>query len=71
MKKKRTVIASILAAASFAAVSCEKTPEEIVYLEVNANNISGQWQLVEWNGVSLSDGTYVYLDIVRNDRTYV
>lgn len=71
MKIIRTVIASILAAASFASVSCEKTPEEIVYLEVNANNISGQWQLVEWNGVSLSDGTYVYLDIVRNDRTYV
>ena len=70
MKIIRTVIASILAAASFAAVSCEKTPEEIVYLEVNANNISGQWQLVEWNGGSLSDGTYVYLDIVRNDKTY-
>ena len=71
MKIIRTVIASILAAASFAAGSCEKTPEDIVYLEVKANNISGQWQLVEWNGVSLSDGTYVYLDLVRTDRTYV
>ena len=71
MKRIRTVIASLLAAASFAAVSCEKAPEEIVYLEVNVNNISGQWQLVEWNDVSLSEGTYVYLDIVRNDRTYV
>ena len=70
MKIIRTVIASILAAASFAAVSCEKTPEEIVYLEVNANNISGKWQLMQWNENTLNDDTYVYIDIVRNDRTY-
>ena len=41
-----------------------------VQLEVNANNISGKWQLVEWNGAGLAEGTYVYLDIVRNDKTY-
>lgn len=55
------------------AVSCEKNnasePEE-PQLEVNANNISGKWQLVEWNESALSEGTYVYIDIVRNDRTY-
>ena len=45
-------------------------PEEAPQLEVNANNISGQWELVEWNGISLTEGTYVYLDIVRNDKTY-
>ena len=40
------------------------------YLEVNANNISGKWQLNLWNESPLQEGTYVYLDIVRNDRTY-
>ena len=70
MKIIRTVIASILAAASFAAVSCEKTPEEIVYLEVNANNISGQWQLVKWNGSDLSEGSYFYMDLVRKETKF-
>ena len=52
--------------------SCEKEigGDEELLLEVNANNISGKWQLVEWNGAGLAEGTYVYLDIVRNDKTY-
>ena len=67
--------ATILALSVFflAAVSCSKndmSQPEPEYLEVNANNISGQWQLAEWNGMPLEEGTYVYLDIVRNDRTY-
>ena len=54
-------------------VSCEKnaTPEpEEPQLEVNANNISGKWELVEWNDAELAEGTYVYIELVRNDRTY-
>ena len=67
--KKILILLSIIA---IAVVSCEKNPmrEEPPQLEVNANNISGQWELVEWNGDNLTEGTYVYLDIVRNDRTY-
>lgn len=62
----------ILTLIAVAAVSCDKNDlsEKVVYLEVNANNISGQWELTEWNGNALQSGTYVYLDIVRNDRTY-
>ena len=54
------------------AVSCtEKNPQITEeYLDVNANNISGKWELVEWNGDVLTGDTYVFLDIVRNDRTY-
>lgn len=63
----------ILAALALVSVSCEKNeipePEE-TQLEVNANNISGKWKLVEWNEAELSEGTYVYLELVRNDRTY-
>ena len=52
--------------------SCEKEigGDQELLLEVNANNISGQWQLMQWNESSLNDDTYVYIDIVRNDRTY-
>ena len=67
MKKILTLI-SILAMAIFGA-SCEKAQinDLPLQLEVNANNISGQWKLVDWNGSNLTD---VYLDIVRNDKTY-
>jgi hypothetical protein len=69
--KKILILLSIIA---MTAVSCAKIiitePEEAPQLEVNANNISGQWELVEWNGNRMSEGTYVYLDIVRNDKTY-
>ena len=70
MKKILTLISVI--ALAFAASSCEKVDDnpQPQQLEVNANNISGQWQLVEWNGDNLAEGTYVYLDIVRNDKTY-
>lgn len=44
----------------------DKAPEP---LEVNTNNISGKWELVEWNGVPMAEGTYVYMDIERG-KTY-
>lgn len=63
----------LLAALTMVSVSCEKNdmpePEE-PQLEVNANNISGKWELVEWNEAGLAEGTYVYIDFVRNDKTY-
>ena len=62
-------MAIVIAASTF--VSCEKVESDsVVYLEVNANNISGKWELVEWNDAELAADTYVYLNIVRNDRTY-
>ena len=70
---KRFLSASFAVLAAMAAISCETEEERVpepVQLEVNANNISGKWQLVEWNGAGLAEGTYVYLDIVRNDKTY-
>ena len=70
---KRFLSVSFAVLAAMTVISCETEEERIpeeVQLEVNANNISGKWQLVEWNGTGLTDGTYVYLDIVRNDKTY-
>lgn len=69
MNKVKMLIAAAFAVISL--ISCTEKPEVTVeYLDVNANNISGRWELVEWNGAPLTEGTYVYLDIVRNDRTY-
>ena len=70
---KRFLSVSFAALAAMAVMSCETEEDmvpEPVQIEVNANNISGKWQLVEWNGAGLAEGTYVYLDIVRNDKTY-
>jgi hypothetical protein len=69
MNKVTMLIAAAFAVMSL--ISCTEKPEVTVeYLDVNANNISGKWELVEWNGSPLAAGTYVYIDIVRNDRTY-
>ena len=53
------------------AIACVK--EEQVgepQLEVNRNNISGEWELVEWNGSSLEEGTFFRITLVRNDGTF-
>lgn len=61
-----------LAFVAVAAMACGKEDIKIEkeLLEVNANNIAGKWQLVQWNGDAMEEGTYVYLEIVRNDRTF-
>ena len=70
MKRFMNIMIMVVA---FLATSCEKVVDggdgELL-LEVNANNISGQWELASWNGEALDEGTYVYIDIVCNDRTY-
>lgn len=73
MKRFKNILASALAALSFFAVSCDRndmTEPQVEYLDVNANNISGKWELVEWNGNAMTAGTYVFMEIVRNDRTF-
>lgn len=39
-------------------------------LEVTRHNISGSWTLKSWAGGVLSEGSYVYIDFKRADRTY-
>lgn len=70
MDRIKILMAALYAVAALL-VSCTEKPDETVqYLDVNANNISGKWELVQWNDAPLAEGTYVYLDIVRNDKTY-
>lgn len=52
-------------------VCCTKSNSgEEPLLEVNRNNISGEWELVEWNGNSLEEGTFFRINLVRNDGTF-
>ena len=72
-RMKNLMVSALMAMAALVFSSCDSNevpnPEE-QQIEVNANNISGKWELAEWNNSGLAAGTYVYLDIVRNDKTY-
>lgn len=72
MKRLMIHILVSISVISMVATSCiDKTDVEVEeYLDVNANNISGKWELAEWNGSALTAGTYVFMEIVRNDRTF-
>ena len=52
--------------------ACSKNTgmEKREWLEVNANNISGKWELVEWNGMALEEGSYFQIEFVRNDGSF-
>ncbi len=53
--------------------SCHNQESEPVepLLDVTPNNIAGVWMLESYDGgATLAEGSYVYLDIVRSDRTY-
>ncbi|MBQ1253906.1 MAG: lipocalin family protein [Alistipes sp.] len=39
-------------------------------LDVTPNNIAGTWCLQSWSGGEMMEGSYVYIDFVRADRTY-
>lgn len=47
-----------------------KSPEVNPYLEVTPNNIAGSWALLTFDGMPLSQESYVYIEFVRKDRTY-
>ena len=60
----------VVFAAALLAVSCGKETPVVEYLDVTPNNISGQWQLVKWNGSDLSEGSYFYMDLVRKETKF-
>ena len=52
-------------AVSFA-VSCDKSGTETEeYLSLTYYNVAGTWELVEWNGEPLADGTYACIELTR------
>lgn len=71
---KRFVKLLVIGALMFAGVACEQPndkeqPEP--QLEATPNNIAGSWELTLWNnGEKMPEGSFVYLDFERADRTY-
>ncbi len=62
----------VVLAALLLTIACNKEEQPVVeYLDVTPNNISGEWQLVEWKGAALDEDTYFYIDLVRKDREFV
>lgn len=52
-------------------LSCtkEQTPT-VEYLDVNPNNLAGDWKQVEWRGAPLHEATYFYMTLVRKDKQF-
>lgn len=70
MNRLKSILAMF--AVAILAIACQKEPSgpQVEYLDVTPNNISGKWQLVEWDGQPLAEGTYFYIEIVRKDKKY-
>ncbi len=63
----------ILLAASFGLSLAACNEESIPYerpAEVTAHSISGDWQLTEWHGAPLADGSFVYLSLTRKESRF-
>ena len=61
-----------LAVLSMMMVACSGDDDEIVIppLDVTPHNIAGQWCVESWNGSPLAEGSYVYIEFERADRTF-
>lgn len=62
----------IISAAVALLCSCHTPNEELErLLDVTPTNIAGVWELESYDGgATLAEGSYVYIDFVRSDRTF-
>lgn len=51
-------------------VSCDDDEPIIPTLEVTPTNLNGTWELSEWNGTPLAEGTYCYITFNRKEQTF-
>ena len=49
-------------------VSCDDDEPIIPTLEVTPANLNGTWELSEWNGTPLAEGTYCYVVFNRKEH---
>lgn len=54
----------------FCLSSCDEEETVVPVLEVTPANLNGTWELSEWNGTSLAEGTYCYITFNRKDQTF-
>lgn len=67
---KKILRIALAAAVLVSAAACSKTEEDVVYLQLTPFNINGIWQLSEWNGEPLADGSYAYIEFDRRDMQF-
>ena len=61
----------IILSAALALVSCTKDDAKVEqYLEVNASNLHGNWQLETRNGSALEEGAFFYINFNRSGQEY-
>lgn len=66
----KTIIAISALAMAFT-TSCTKVDGDMQqYLDVNASNLHGNWQLVLFNGEELKDGSSFYINFNRSGQKY-
>ena len=74
MKSLRVLLASIVMASALFVVGCDKsgdvesTPQP--NKAVTYYTIDGVWELVEWNGAALIDGTELYITLDRKEHRF-
>ena len=62
---------TVFAASVLMLMSCtNKETPTVEYLDVNANNLAGNWEQVEWRGSELVESSYFYMTIVRKDQLF-
>ncbi len=71
MKKWLKMMALSCVAMAFCGCCSSEENEMPLYLEVTPNNIAGSWQLLSFqDGLTLAEGSYVYIDFERSDKSY-
>ncbi len=70
LKKLFTLLVIALFACGFTACSSDDEELEERSLEVTPANLHGTWELAEWNGEPLAEGTYCYIVFNRKDQTF-
>lgn len=63
-----TLLAALLLTTGFVSCSDDDEPQE-QSLPVTPANLDGVWQMTEWNGQPMAEGTYCYVVFHRRDNT--
>ncbi|MDE5690995.1 MAG: lipocalin family protein [Alistipes sp.] len=50
--------------------ACDDDDNVQTRLTPNANNIAGTWQLAQFSGQTLGEGTYVYIEFIRKETKF-
>ena len=61
---------TLLALIATAFCACDDDKSYVAPLDVTPNNLAGTWQLAQWNGAPLAEGSYVYIEFIRKDQKY-